>query len=231
MTLLTIAQDILNETKSSDIPASIIGNNTDSAKQILQALKLSIKELSRDYDWQELQEEATFTSVDGQEGYDLPGDFDRFIDDTFWNASRMRQVAGVMTPSEWRILKNSTISGGASFDYYRIRTNQVLLFPIPGPAINYIYEYISNLVVLSSIGAGQTTWLADTDIPAIDAHIVRLDATWRLLKIQGRSYAEEQLTSENAIAERISRNGGRRTIMHQPRDLYGKASYPQTIRP
>ena len=42
MSLLSICQDILNETKSSSIPAVIIGNNDDVAKQILQAVKNSI---------------------------------------------------------------------------------------------------------------------------------------------------------------------------------------------
>lgn len=229
MTLLTICQEVLKETKNSSIPASIIGNNEDAAKQILEVLKVSIVEVSRAFDWQELQKEKTFSSVASTEGYNLPTDFDRFVNDTFWNSTRMWPVTGPMTPQEWRVLKNSSISGGATTDYFRIRAGQSLLFPIPSAVNSYIYEYISNLIVLSSLGVGQATWAADSDVPAIDAYIIRLDATWRWLKNQGRSYAEEQRAANLAIAERVRVNGARKTIRHGYTDRDIKIGYPTTI--
>ena len=108
MTLLTIAQSILRETKNSSIPMSIIGNTQDVAYQILEVLNVTMVELARSYEWQELQKEKTFNSVNATEGYNLPSDFDRFVNETFWNKDEMWPVKGPMTPEEWRILKNST---------------------------------------------------------------------------------------------------------------------------
>ena len=229
MTLLTIAQSILKETKSGSVPTTIIGNVEDVAKQMLQVMTVSVTELARSYDWQELQKEKTFNTVAATVGYNLPTDFDRFINNTFWNETNNEKVVGPVTPEEYRILK--TDNAGAVNDYFRIRAGQVLIYPIPSSIESMIYEYVSNLVVLSSSSVGQSQWLADTDVPAIDAHMVRLDATWRWLKNQGRPYAEEQKIANSAVAERARINGARRTIRHHSSsDEYNfKVSYPTLI--
>jgi len=228
MSLLTIAQSILKETKNSSIPTTIIGNLEDSAKQILEVLTVSITELSRSYDWQELQKEYTFNSVASTEGYNLPSDFDRFINETFWNQTNDEKVIGPINSQEWRILKIDNTTN--IYDYFRIRAGQTLLFPIPSSIESFIYEYVSNLIVLSAGGTGQTTWQADTDVPAIDAHIVRLDATWRWLKNQGRQYAEEKKVADAAVAERARVNGARRIISHYDQTNYDiKIGYPTLI--
>jgi len=229
MTLLTIAQSILKETKSGSVPTTIIGNVEDVAKQMLEVMTVSVTELARSYDWQELQKEKTFSTVAATVGYNLPTDFDRFINNTFWNETSDEKVVGPVTPEEYRILK--TDNAGAVNDYFRIRAGQVLIYPIPSSIESMIYEYVSNLVVLSSSLVGQSQWLADTDLPAIDAHMVRLDATWRWLKNQGRPYAEDQKIANSAIAERARINGARRTIRHHSlSDEYNfKVSYPTLI--
>lgn len=227
--LLTLAQDILKETKNSSIPLSIIGNNEDAARQALQVLKVSVIELSRSYDWQELQREKTFSSVISTVGYDLPADFDRFINETFWDSTTFLPVEGPITPTDWRILNNSTISGGAVTEYFRIRNGQTLIYPTPGAVRNYVYEYITNLIVESDEGVAQTGWLADTDIPVIDSYIIRLDATWRLLKNQGRPYAEEQRIANLALAERAQKSGARKTIRHYAPNVRARVGYPSII--
>ena len=126
MSLLSICQDILNETKSSSIPAVIIGNNDDVAKQILQAVKNSIIELSRGYQWQELQKEYTFASVISQANYSLPNDFDRLVNDTFWNKDQHRALIGATTAEIWRILKDSATLGVGVEEFYRIRNNEII---------------------------------------------------------------------------------------------------------
>ena len=230
MSLLTIAQSILKETKSISVPTSIIGNTEDVAKQILEVMTVSITELARSFDWQELQKEKTFNTIIATKNYDLPTDFDRFVNNTFWNSTTQHPVMPV-TPEEWRVLNNQGITGGTGFSYSRIRAGHVVLFPTPAAVETYIYEYISNLVVLSSSGTGQSGWLADTDVPAIDAHIVRLDATWRWLKNQGRPYGKEEQVANNAAAERARANGERRTIKHYYYDNKIKVGYPTQIVP
>ena len=216
MSILTLCQDILKETKSSFIPTTIIGNNDDVAQQIYQAVKVSITELARNYQWQELQKEHSFTSVVNQAGYDLPVDFDRMVDNTFWNVSQNWAMIGGLTAENWRVLKNSLITQAETAEYYRIRGNQIIIHRTPSVAENYIFEYISKYIVKSDADVEQTSFLADTDVPAIDDYILRLDSTWRWLKNNGRAYAEEKSIAEKAIAERIKANGSRGTITAEP---------------
>lgn len=229
MSLLSICQDILNETKSSSIPAVIIGNNDDVAKQILQAVKNSITELSRGYQWQELQKEYTFTSVISQANYSLPSDFDRLVNDTFWNQDQHRALIGATTAETWRILKDSATLGVGDEEFYRIRNNEIVIHQTPTVAENYVFEYITKNIVKSSTNTPQTGFLADTDIPVIDEYIVKLDTTWRWLKNNGRAYAEEKITAEKAIAERIKVNGSRGKINAPLKDVWNVQI--STIRP
>lgn len=212
--LLTIAQEILKETKSAAIPITIIGNEEDAAKQILEALNKAIVDVSRSYDWEELQKEHTFNTVASTEGYDLPSDFNWILNSTFWNTTRLRTVIGPTSSQDWRILNNSTITGATANNYFRIRMGQTLIFPTPTAVEGFIYEYITDLIVDSSGGTGQTGWEADTDVPNVDDYLIRLNATWRLLKMQGKPYAEEQRDYDLALVERVSRNGGKKTIFH-----------------
>jgi hypothetical protein len=230
MTLLTLAQDILKETKNPSLPLTIIGNTQNSAVQALTALTNSIKSLARDYDWQELYRVEDFTGVVDQEGYDLPSDFDRFVNDTFWNVSKRRPCEGPMSASDWRLLKDSITGAGAFYDYYRIVRNQFEIYPTPTATDDYVYEYITNLIVESSGGTGQTTWLADTDVPVIDEYMLKLDATWRLLKNQGMPYAQEQQIALKAILQRTSVSGGKKTIRHSPRYGYGRVGFPYIVQ-
>jgi len=216
MTLLSICTDILKETKSSSIPAIIIGNNDAVATQIFQAIKVSITDLARNYQWQELQKEYTFSSVIGQAGYDLPSDFDRIVDNTFWNVNQNWSMIGGLTPESWRVLKNSLITQAETVEYYRLRANQIIIHRTPSVVESYVYEYISKYIVKSSTNVDQTEFLADSDVPAIDEYIVRLDTTWRWLKNNGRAYAEEKANADKAIAERIKSNGSRGTITSKP---------------
>lgn len=229
MSLLSICQDILNETKSSSIPAVIIGNNDDVAKQILQAVKNSIIELSRGYQWQELQKEYTFASVISQANYSLPSDFDRLVNDTFWNQDQHRALIGATTAEIWRILKDSATLGVGDEEFYRIRNNEIVIHQTPTVAENYVFEYITKNIVKSSTDTPQTGFLADTDIPVIDEYIVKLDTTWRWLKNNGRAYAEEKITAEKAIAERIKVNGSRGKINAPLKDVWNVQI--STIRP
>ena len=229
MSLLSICQDILNETKSSSIPAVIIGNNDDVAKQILQAVKNSIIELSRGYQWQELQKEYTFASVISQANYSLPSDFDRLVNDTFWNQDQHRALIGATTAEIWRILKDSATLGVGDEEFYRIRNNEIVIHQTPTVAENYVFEYITKNIVKSSTNTPQTGFLADTDIPVIDEYIVKLDTTWRWLKNNGRAYAEEKITAEKAIAERIKVNGSRGKINAPLNDVWNVQI--STIRP
>ena len=230
MTLLSLAQSIIKEDKDPAVPTTIIGNDASiAAQQALSALTNSITDLARDYDWQELIKTNTFVSVASQEAYTVPSDFDRISNNTLWNVDTMRAAYGPIDQPSWMNLKYSSVGGGATADYFRIRDSAVEIFPTPAAVVNYVYEYITNLIVDSSGGTGQTTWLADTDVPVIDSYILKLDATWRYKKNQGNPYAEEKAMADKAIEQKISASGGRKTIRHYSKYRGGRVGYPNIV--
>lgn len=230
MTLLSIAQEVLQQTKSATVPTTIVGNNQTVAVQVLEVLKRSIINLARSYYWQELLKEYSFNAVASQNNYNLPSDFDRMVNNSFWNTTAKREMIGSTTPQDWRELVNSTVGSGAVLEYYRVRGNEILIYPTPTATNGYVFEYVSSNLVKSSGGTAQASWLADTDISIIDEYILKLDATWNLLKVQGRPYAEDQRTANLALAERMSINAGRQTVRHKATRLRnGKIGYPEII--
>lgn len=233
MSLFSVCQNILYETKNSSIPASIIGNSENSAVQILQAVSIAAVEISRSYSWQKLQKEYNFSSIAATEGYILPSDFDRLIDGTFWNSSSRLPLAGITTPQDWRILKNAISSGSGATEYFRVRNGQILIFPTPSSAKNYVFEYIGNCFVQDISGTLKSSFTADSDVFVIDEHILRLDATWRFLNYQGRPYNEEQRIANLAISDRAKIDGGRATILpNNTRQIAGaKIALPYSITP
>lgn len=233
MSLLSVCQSILYETKNSTIPTTIIGNTENTALQILQAVSVAAVEISRSYSWQKLQKEYSFSSVASTSGYDLPSDFDRMIDGTFWNSTNRLVISGITTPQQWQTLKNSSAFGGSSCEFYRVRNGQVLIYPTPTSTKSYVFEYISKNCIQGADTTLKSSFTADTDTFLIDEHILRLDATWRFLNNQGRPYGEEQRVANLAIADRAKIDGGRATIYAntQKAIIDAKISLPYQIIP
>lgn len=212
MNLLNICQSILKETKSASIPASIINNVEDSATQIFEAVKVATTELIRNYQWQELIKENNFYGVINQDSYDLPSDFDRFVDETFWNVTQGFKIIGPLSALDWANLKNYMVNQTNVVEYFTIRNNKIYLLTAPISNDNYSFNYISNKGIKDTAGVFKKDWTLDTDTIAIDPYILRLDATWRFLDMQGRAYGEKQRSANLAISERVKSNGSRSVI-------------------
>lgn len=229
MTLLSICQDIAEESKIK-VPGTVIGNTELEAVRLLSAMSDTIDDLLRRVDWQELHAEAAIVTVASNADYALPSDFKRIVNDTAWNITTRYPMIGVMSAKDWQTLQNATESQGSVQDFYRIRGNQVLIYPTPTAIESLVYEYIQNTPVESSGGTPQTTWLADSDNPRIDEYIVKLGARWRFKRTLGKAYAEDKSQYNEIAVELISNNKGRKTIQprsRNPRNV--KLAYPQTV--
>lgn len=229
MTLLSICQ-IVARTSKVAVPSTIIGNSNLEAVRLLEAIKETTKDLLKTIDWQELHGEATISTVASTEGYNLPSDFERIIDNTAWNVTLRHKMQGVTTAKEWQDLKNRTASSSSAIDWYRIRGGQVLIYPTPSATESLIYEYIQNTPVESAAGAAKTDWTVDTDVPRIDAYLVELGTKWRFRKMNGMPY-QEDLNQYNEIGLKVkSDDGGHRTITPRGRIPRGIAvAYPENV--
>lgn len=58
----------------------------------------------------------------GQSDYELPGDFERPIDNTFWDRTRYWQMRGPMSPQQWQVYRSSVIGRASVERRYRFRS-------------------------------------------------------------------------------------------------------------
>jgi len=158
----------------------------------------------------------------GQSDYVLPADFQRPVDNTFWDRSRFWSMRGPQSPQQWQIYKSSVIGYASIQRRYRFRRANwlstetgVVGSPIlsidPVPFDNgsmLVFEYVSNGWCQSTTGTLQTAWAADTDTGVLDEYLLQLGLLWRFLRRLGLSYNEEMDDYEREADKAVATDGG-----------------------
>lgn len=166
--------------------------------------------------------------VFGQADYPLPADFQRPVDNTFWDRSRFWQMRGPLSPQQWQVYKSSIIGRASIERRFRFRSvrNGVGGSPMtylsidPAPldnAAQLVFEYVSNGWCESSSGTPQNAWQADTDVGVLDEYLMRLSLKWRLLRRLGLSYSEELDEYERQVDKAVAVDGGAAILNMTPR--------------
>lgn len=207
MTLLTIVQnscDRLGITRPTAAYAS-----TD--QQILQIVGLAQqegKELAKRHPWQAITKEKTFTTTAAEtQSSAIPSDFDRFVDETMYNRSQTRGIAGPLSAQEWQF--NKSVVASTIIQAFRQRGNSILITPTPTAGETVAYEYVSTNWCQSNTSVEQSAWAADTDTGILSEELMTLGVVWRWQKAKGLDYAESFRTYEVQVAQVSSRDGGK----------------------
>lgn len=159
----------------------------------------------RDYNWTHLQKTHSFTTVDGLADYDLPSDFGRWVDQTFWNQSTTGPVVGPTSQQEWALVQAS--GGGSVYQLFRrqmpTNTEGFKLYPTPSSVETLALEYGS------AWWCGSTT--PDAEAPTSGASNVFLDRLLLIAGLQRRwkqakgfDYAAEAQTEREALARALN---------------------------
>lgn len=148
-TILQLCQDAADESGVNfDRPTTLFAadNNGDSSdRKLLRALTRVVKDLAGTYDWQVLLRERVFTAALAEEQNGaIPGDFLRFVPETFWNRTNRWRLSGPVTPAEWQQMQSWYT--GAVVPYFRQRGNAIVLFPAPASANVLAFEYVANTI-------------------------------------------------------------------------------------
>lgn len=206
MTVLSVVQDVLSEIGDFEIPGSLVGNNSSTARQMLALANTEGKSYARMADWQWLLTSYTFTTTDGTAAYDLPSDIRFFVNATWWDRTNYWEIFGPATPDIWQTLKSGIVTDGVR-RWFRVQGNQFYLHPTPSTTGDTIaYEYISDAWAVAEDGTTtKTSFTADTDSPRYDDYILQLGIKWRFLREKGLPYAEDY----NAYADEVERAMGK----------------------
>lgn len=117
-------------------------------------------------EWPQLSKENTFTTVNAQANYGLPGDFEKFIARTNWDRTNRWELIGPMSAQDWQF-KKSGITQVSPRRRFRIKGSADNVFYIdPTPDLGsdnetLVFEYQSKNWILP------LTWTASTVFAAL----------------------------------------------------------------
>lgn len=147
----------------------------------------------------------------GQVAYDLPSDFEYFIERTFWDNRYKWQLIGPITAQEKQILRYGVVASGPRNKFY-IRKNLMWLDPVPSEEFMIAYDYFSNAPIVTGVDTYSNVWTADTNTYLLDEDVFIQGIKWRFLRSKGLDYSEEQENYMQDVDRTISRDGGSRDL-------------------
>ena len=209
--VLNIIQDACRDVHILPIPNSLVNNNTPDIALMYRKLTTLGKMLVKDYAFQELIKEATFTSVgttDQGNILDIAGsDFSHIIPDTITN-ERPTKVTYVSSEKEWtefRILR-------PSLPVFRLRGNRLLLLPNNYAGDTWYFEYISKNWVLSENGNSKDTITVDTDTTVFNEELMTLGTVSMFKQDKGLDNTADAAKFEKLLNDLIFNNEPKQPI-------------------
>jgi hypothetical protein len=129
---------------SSSINSAVSSTNNSIAQLVKLANRIGVS-LSKNYQFAELRKRHAFNLVASQESYAIPGDFEHFLFDTFWDAETKRPMCGPLSPSEWEARKNGAVPSSVYYRYtvYGGATKKIYISPTPTTTNEIVFEYQS----------------------------------------------------------------------------------------
>lgn len=147
-----------------------------------------------------------------QFAYDMPSDFEYFIDRTFWDGAYQWQLLGPILAQEKQVLRYGISPAGPRKRFY-IKQNRLCLDPMPSVDGETIaFDYYSNAWCHDENDTDQSSWQSDSDQYKLDEDCFILGLKWRYLRSKGFDYAQEYKDYEDACQRVMGRDGGSRCL-------------------
>jgi len=147
-TVLVTIQNALGEL-GQNRPQIAVSSEDQEVLQMLALTHALCEEVAQMHNWNELLAHYSFTTVPGQEAYNLPYDFSRLANSTVWDDNAQMQIGGPVTNSNWAARKHSSGVSAANTQY-RISGNKLVISPTPTTARTISFDYISAFYVVNA---------------------------------------------------------------------------------
>jgi hypothetical protein len=210
LTLLNLIQQAAR--RIGITPPSVVVASTDAnVQELLTCAQEEGFQLMRRGTWQVLRKQQIFKALAQEEQTGMiPADFDRFVQETFWNRTKKRIMWGPVTPQEWQNLKAWTAT--PAMDTFIIRGGNVLITPNPTAGDDLAFEYVSKNWCQSAGGDGQDEWLADTDTGILDERLMRLGVVWRYKQKKGLNWQVDFQNYDTQVKQALTVDQPQRTV-------------------
>lgn len=219
LTCLQIVQTVCQRL-GINAPTAVLTSVDPQIVQILALAQEEGEEQAARHDWQSLQTEALFTTVNvslqGVISTIAPG-MDFIVNNTIWNRTLRRPVYGPRSEQDWQQLVASQING--PFNSFRIMGDNLLFYPAPPAGQNCAFEYISRNWVITSSGSS-AAWTSDADTAKLNDRLMVAGTLWRWKKAKGLDYADSFNAYEKAVIDAMGRDAGKPIL-----DMGGQSPY------
>lgn len=216
---------------------SYVGNVSRNAQVVVNAIEDAANDVFRAFNWTSVTIRESITHVNGTASYALEDDFDRYVQESMWDDTNDRMIRGPMSVQQFEALQSSVGATAVNYYYFRIKRStsnprlyMAEFFPVPTASADIYYSYITKNYIYSA--SGPTSSITDdSDEFLIDDQLVKLNATWRVLKKVGLNYVDEKMDYQIALQEREARDGGSKVLNMEgeaPSAMLGAANIPQT---
>jgi hypothetical protein len=174
----------------------------------------------------------TFT----RDTFDMPADFDRFIDQTMWDRRFQWALIGPTSPQFDQWMRSGIVPTSPRRHWRQIGKlpTAFRIFPPPTASGDFpgtlVWEYISkNWVQDGATGTYKDSLQSDNDVPLFSEDMMVLGAKWRLWQIKGFSYAAMQAEYVDFVDARRAHDGGM-PVLGLARRVYPYLLSPQQVQ-
>jgi hypothetical protein len=207
--------DIINRTalEVGLLPSSSPVTDTNEAFiQLVGLLNSSGQELCELNDWQILVKPFEIDTLDTDSGkYDLPDDFNYFIDQTGWDRKNNLPLAGPLSAQDWTYLEGRNLASSTIYASYRQNDGQIWIYPQPPPdAMQLTFEYISRnwLKETGSAIPNRDTIGNGTDICILDPLLSIKFLKLKWLQAKGFDYSTAAMEFDTLLLSRTGKSVG-----------------------
>lgn len=217
-TLLEIMQGVCRKLGLNQ-PASVIGSNDSNITQLQEIANEEGQELADAYEWQiltsEVSQVAVATESQGRLNDIVDGDLGWIVNDTFWNRTTDRPLFGPLSAQQWQQLKANAAAG--PFSNYRIRGNELLLYPAPSAGDELYFEWVSKDFCQNAAGThSYREWNADDDVSILDSRLMSLGIVWRWKQLKGLDFQADYAKYTTAVEQAKARDGTKPVLSLSP---------------
>lgn len=214
MTLATIATKALRGLSGFKIPSSFYANADLTATLIVALADECGQDLEKEYRWQELITEYTFTTTADTATYALPDGFRAFANMSQWDRANQWRMLGPTPSFVYQWLKSGISVWASNNRWYAVRGNLFTIYPTPTTTGDTIaFDYYSKNWVMKQLDSSFTNaWSSDLDTARLDEDLLAADLKWRFLQAKGMPFEPEYKRREALVEALQADNGGRGVI-------------------
>lgn len=180
--------------------------------QLAGLLNSSGQELCELHEWQILNRPFEINTTPEDDGkYDLPDDFNYFIDQTGWDRKNNVAMGGPLSAQNWTFLEGRDLVSSTIYATFRQNEGQIWLFPFPPPDdMRLTFEYISRnwLREQGQSEANRDTIGAGSDICVLDPLLSIRFLKLKWLQAKGFDYSTAALEFDTLLSGRAGKSVG-----------------------